>query len=867
MKLLLYVLALLIGFRASAQIDFVEETTPPARQVVKSSVDFGSELTAVTEQVKAKFDAGKTNEADLEENLTSIKNLILKYLYNGKREQLAQLYLLHAHIYVDGLNNISRGRAIWTQVARDFPSTSAAKIARDLLSKPDVNTTIGFKTNAPESLSFPKNSQGHSSTNSITISPSNNDVDGMLLKWNLKTTLAVYENTGHTSPKWDNLAKKALNAYARVRAGANLGVEEQTIITNSQAAIAAGCNDPLVLYLNTRYTLKQQDLDPDKFDQQYDMPRNKLANAFCESARILNESQYPPIRKFYSSFWAAIYLNRSNVKSRDRQIASEARYFEELAISNLVMALTDKTTPPEEIYDNCKWLCDIFQGDEFKLKNSFIRIEPELFANHEKAVGLLVKGWFYIATAWQSRGDEIANKVTAQGWVDFNRRLEIAENALSEAWELNPHEARIPTAMLTVELGQGKGRERMEMWFTRAMKSDPNNAVACSAKLYYLEPQWYGSKDEVMAFCRECLNSKIWGGKVPLVLANKYAFIFQEQENFDIQDAMKSAPGVFTASKPLPDDLKDNFSWDEVQQAYKKYFEKNPGDIIERQKFVFLAGKTRHWSVVNEQLPYINNMHSVEIFGHDFVYEQIVRQAQQFLHQKIRPPRIFLRQPNQRAAKIGDTITLRVDAQATYLSNGDENNLVIPNYFQWQLNGTNLLHATNSTYTIEHAGLQDSGEYTVVVTNLGGSVTSSNGMLWVRDPNTIPQTPTSHLPRDLPINKAVPFKIAIQAGPPTIVSQPMRHKTKIGRPTSFIVRAGKNSTNEISIGVQWQLNGKDIIDTTNSTSEVTDWGLAISARHFIKSVALEDAGNYSVIITNLFGSVMSSNAALTVETR
>ena len=40
----------------------------------------------------------------------------------------------------------------------------------------------------------------------------------------------------------------------------------------------------------------------------------------------------------------------------------------------------------------------------------------------------------------------------------------------------------------------------MEEWFRRAMKADPGNYSACSSKLYYLEPKWHGSEEEMLAF-------------------------------------------------------------------------------------------------------------------------------------------------------------------------------------------------------------------------------------------------------------------------------------------------------------------------------------------------------------------------------
>jgi len=157
------------------------------------------------------------------------------------------------------------------------------------------------------------------------------------------------------------------------------------------------------------------------------------------------------------------------------------------------------------------------------LKEFYDALEPVIFKNwpSESSVYLL-KGTFCTDYAWQGRGGAFADKVTDQGWGLFEERLAEAEKALAKAWELNPRDARTARAMITVELGQGKGRDRMEMWFKRATDLNPNYYDAFHAKLYYLEPKWFGSPEDMLAFGRECVASKKWGGRVPLILRDAH---------------------------------------------------------------------------------------------------------------------------------------------------------------------------------------------------------------------------------------------------------------------------------------------------------------------------------------------------------
>jgi hypothetical protein len=58
--------------------------------------------------------------------------------------------------------------------------------------------------------------------------------------------------------------------------------------------------------------------------------------------------------------------------------------------------------------------------------------------------------------------------------------------------------------------------------------------------------------------------------------------------------------------------------------------------------------------------------------------------------------------------------------------------------YQWRLNETNLLDATNSAFLLTNAEPADSGSYTVVITNFAGAVTSSVAMLAVTNLAPLP---------------------------------------------------------------------------------------------------------------------------------
>jgi hypothetical protein len=171
---------------------------------------------------------------------------------------------------------------------------------------------------------------------------------------------------------------------------------------------------------------------------------------------------------------------------------------------------------------------------------------------------------------------------------------------------------------------------------------------------------------------------------------------------------------------------------------------------------------------------------------------------------QVYPPRIMV-QPTNALVLPGADVVVRVSIIG-----------IVPLHYQWELNGTNLLSATNSAYTIPAAGTNDAGNYSVIVTSGTGSVTSSNAVL-------------------------------------TVVLSPKSQTNNSGSLATFTATAFSPE----SCIYQWQKDGLNLVEggrfsgTTNSTLTIA-------------SVADADAGNYAAVVSDATGSVTTSNALLTV---
>jgi uncharacterized protein YpmS len=179
--------------------------------------------------------------------------------------------------------------------------------------------------------------------------------------------------------------------------------------------------------------------------------------------------------------------------------------------------------------------------------------------------------------------------------------------------------------------------------------------------------------------------------------------------------------------------------------------------------------------------------------------------------------------PNITTQPQGQSVVLGFNAMFNVLASSQT-----PLFYQWSLNGTNLTDgahlsgSTNATLTVSNVAASDAGNYSVTVSNSHGSITSSNATLTV-------------------------------LFPAAITSQPTDQSVLVSSNASFSVVA----TGTGSLNYQWQFEG------TNLTNSGHISGTSTPTLNIANSQT-NDAGSYQVIVTNAYGSVTSSVAALTV---
>ena len=418
-----------------------------------------------------------------------------------------------------------------------------------------------------------------------------------LRKWNEATLKQDYERNGRKNSKWDEAAGEALTEYARVRSSYSSEQDEQLEYIGEMAAdaVRAGCDDPMVGYLYCRFASKFARL-----------PLPELQNEFRHMAASLEGSGYAPIRKFYAD------LRASNVlwENHDTNLWSEVHNLRLAAINRLSEALRDKNLPIEEASQSCQFLLESTTSSQYQLTNAYNAISVPLFKNWPRAaVSYLVKGKFYYEWAWKGRGGGYADKVTPERWKLFFSRLAEADKALNRAWRLDPQNDQIPTLMISVVEGRQRDRAEMETWFNRAMNLNTNNYQACLKKLHYLYPQWYGSREDMLEFGRQCVESTRWGGDVPLILVDAHL------------QCARRLPRSEQAGYWGRSDV-----WPDIRAAYEKFFQLNPAAEHTRNYYAWYAQACEQWPVFNEQIAALKEV-DFAVFGGKEEFDKMTARA------------------------------------------------------------------------------------------------------------------------------------------------------------------------------------------------------------------------------------------------
>ena len=114
------------------------------------------------------------------------------------------------------------------------------------------------------------------------------------------------------------------------------------------------------------------------------------------------------------------------------------------------------------------------------------------------------------------------NTITPDASRQMSEHVNKCVELLQAAWDLDPTNFDAARLMLETRPCATRAAMLWRTWFERGPDLDPDDRRPYRAKLTWLEPKWYGSADEVLAFGRECAATGRWPGLVPMGLVNAH---------------------------------------------------------------------------------------------------------------------------------------------------------------------------------------------------------------------------------------------------------------------------------------------------------------------------------------------------------
>jgi hypothetical protein len=413
--------------------------------------------------------------------------------------------------------------------------------------------------------------------------------------------LDLYRRGGHTDGRWDDAARAAMSRFATLqfieetnRPAADLEQAERDF----KAAVDNGCDDPMVLYCRARLAAWS---DADR-QRVYRLMQNALGAVEASTA-------VPHSRKAVAHALFVEVRIAGDPDRLDRAVVGQTELEFKAAVDHLNAALEHPDQGAARATADAREIIRAYQANGGSVLDMFARVSPALEKAYAKDYEpLLLKGDVYNAGAWEARGAGGADTVTDVGANQMAERLAVAQDALEQAYKVNPSNSAIARAMIMVARRKGLPRADMEMWFVRAMDADPDDYKACTEKLTCLEPKWGGSMQDMLEFGRQCLREANWSTQIPFILIEAHIRLAQDASDID---AYYQSPNV----------------WDDIRSVYDTYLQKYPDSKWARSGYAKWACTCGQWQSAVRLFDQLNDHPDLTVFNGSANYEYVKRKA------------------------------------------------------------------------------------------------------------------------------------------------------------------------------------------------------------------------------------------------
>lgn len=168
-------------------------------------------------------------------------------------------------------------------------------------------------------------------------------------------------------------------------------------------------------------------------------------------------------------------------------------------------------------WDDRDFFCEVLApkvGDH--LLDSWCKSEPQ------SALAFLVQGRALLERAHDARGHGTADTVTDEMRQRFLSLLQLAEQSLQKAAELDPTDPTPWAFLVATSRGLGQGIEEAQQRFQEAVRRDPTHYSAHRQMLTSLCEKWGGSHEMMFDFARGAANRAAEGHDLATLIINAH---------------------------------------------------------------------------------------------------------------------------------------------------------------------------------------------------------------------------------------------------------------------------------------------------------------------------------------------------------
>ncbi|HVJ85410.1 MAG TPA: DUF4034 domain-containing protein [Caulifigura sp.] len=309
--------------------------------------------------------------------------------------------------------------------------------------------------------------------------------------------IAAYEKGTSDAAAARPAALAFLRAYVEI--AVNQGGDTETCAKLSDAAVAAGSQDPIVLAFRARNRSNNKLIPPAEVIQSLRELQGQWAG-----------KEYPPASiKYLAAAWIASDAKHANLPDAPSSMMRRLAYGE----AAKVLAADSASTPAEVLLSFIKGTME-FDRESAEHREELYRAclsEPAI----DPWLVHMAGGEYYKKLAWQHRGDGWASEVTGDGWTKFHEYLPKSARHYRRAWSLHPEFAEPAAEMIYVTMSGGDREWTEEDWFHTALIAQADLNLAYQNYFFANTPRWGGSQEKIAAVAEMVIATDRWDLLMP----------------------------------------------------------------------------------------------------------------------------------------------------------------------------------------------------------------------------------------------------------------------------------------------------------------------------------------------------------------